>query len=146
MAQSDALRTLRARREKHLGGRRVRIFLEKMVLDLPGIIDAEAVGELHLIERLLVNAVLVTRLPGPRNLMFVKNAEFHSGLRFPLMPPHAARARRTWRGASSRREGREAARRWRRAFACARGRRSSPHATAPSPPRSDRGRHCRRRD
>jgi hypothetical protein len=35
----------------------VRIFLEKMVLDFPGVVDAELVGEFDLIERLLKQPV-----------------------------------------------------------------------------------------
>ena len=42
--QADLLGALACRPEKHLGGRRVRIFLEEMVFDLPGEIVAEPVG------------------------------------------------------------------------------------------------------
>src|SRR3982074_277 len=60
-----------------LGRRGMRIFLEKMVLDFPGVVDAELVGELDLIERLLKQPVLVTLVPRPRQLVLVENAEFH---------------------------------------------------------------------
>jgi hypothetical protein len=41
VAEADALRPLRARGEEHLGRGRVRVLLEEVVLDLPGVVDAE---------------------------------------------------------------------------------------------------------
>ena len=55
----------------------MRIFLEEMVLDLPGMVDAQAVRQLDLIERLLVDAVLVALVPRPRQLVLVEDAELH---------------------------------------------------------------------
>ena len=52
--EADLLGALARRGEKHLGGRRVRIFFEKMVLDLPGEVVAQPIGEFDLIERILV--------------------------------------------------------------------------------------------
>src|SRR6202011_587254 len=77
VAETDLLGALRARREEYLGRRGVRIFLEKMVLDFPGVVDAEFIGEFDLIERLLKQPVLVAVVPRPRKLMLVENAEFH---------------------------------------------------------------------
>src|ERR1019366_1620101 len=68
---------LRARREENLGSRRVRILLEKMMLDFPGVVDAEPVCEFDLIERLLKQPDLVALVPRPRQLMLVENPEFH---------------------------------------------------------------------
>src|ERR1700687_3937168 len=65
VAETDVFGALRARREEYLGRRGVRIFLEKMGLDFPGIIDTELVGEFDLIERLLEQPVLVALVPGP---------------------------------------------------------------------------------
>jgi hypothetical protein len=48
-----------------------------MVLDFPGVVDAEFIGEFDLIERLLKQPVLVAIVPRPRQLMLVENAEFH---------------------------------------------------------------------
>jgi hypothetical protein len=48
-----------------------------MVLDFPGVVDAELVGEFDLIERLLKQPVLVAFVPWPWKLVFVENAEFH---------------------------------------------------------------------
>jgi hypothetical protein len=42
----------------------VRVLLEEVVLDLPRVVDAEAVGELDLVERLLEEALLVASAQG----------------------------------------------------------------------------------
>ena len=78
MAETDFPGALRARREKYLGRGGVRIFLEKMVLDFPGVVDAEPVGEFDLVQRLLEQPVLVALVPWPRQLVLVENAEFHA--------------------------------------------------------------------
>ena len=62
---------------KRLGRRRMRVFLQEMVLDQPGMVVAQPVGELELGERVLVELVLAALLPGPRQLQLVENAEFH---------------------------------------------------------------------
>ena len=66
--------------EEDLGGRRVRIFLEKVVLDLPGKVVAEPVGELDLIECILVELELALGRPRARQLQLVEYAEFHLSL------------------------------------------------------------------
>ncbi len=58
------------------------------MLDLPRVIDADAIGELDLIERLLINLVLVAVVPGTRDLMLVEDAELHR--RLPLYRLNAA--------------------------------------------------------
>ena len=78
VAQADVLGALAGRAEKHLGGRRVRVFLKEMVLDLPGIVVAEPVGQFDLVERVLIEPMLAARLPRARQLQLVKDAEFHS--------------------------------------------------------------------
>src|SRR5215470_2104976 len=77
VSQPDLPRALARRSEEHFGGRRVRIFFEEVVLDLPGEIVAEPVGQLELIERVMVEGQLAIRLPRPRQLQLVKYAEFH---------------------------------------------------------------------
>ena len=47
-----------------------------MVLDLPGVIDADAVGELDLFQRFAIDAMLRIGVPGARDLMFVEDANF----------------------------------------------------------------------
>src|SRR5262249_11687901 len=83
VAEADLLRALRAGGEEHLGSGGGRIFLEEMVLDLPDIVDAELVGELDLVERLLVQALLRILGPGLRQLVLIEKPEFHP--RVPLV-------------------------------------------------------------
>src|ERR1019366_5621419 len=73
-----------------------------MVLDFPSVVDAELVGECDLIERLLKQPVLVAIVPRPRELVLVKNAEFHGRatlcfehdlFRKPVPTPHQGRGR-----------------------------------------------------
>ena len=60
----------------------MRVFLEEMVLDLPDVVDADPVGELDLVERLLIEPPLGIVVPGAarrlRQLMLVEQAEFHA--------------------------------------------------------------------
>jgi hypothetical protein len=56
---------------------RVRIFIEEVVLDDPGMVVADLVGELHLRERILVEPELVAGHPGPRQLQLIEDAELH---------------------------------------------------------------------
>ena len=86
VAEPDPLGALRAGGEEDLGRRRVRILFEEMVLDLPDIVDAEPVGELDLIERLLIEPQLRILGPGLRQLMLVEKSEFHRGA--PLLRPY----------------------------------------------------------
>src|ERR1700704_971033 len=90
VTETDVFGALRARCEEYLGRRGVRIFLEKMMLGFPGVVDAEFVGEFDLIERFLEQPALVAIVPRPRKLMLVKNAEFHG--RFSLLFEHDLRA------------------------------------------------------
>ena len=61
----------------------MRILLEKVVLDLPDVIDADPVGELHLLQRFLVEPPLGVIVPvgarGARQLVFVEDTEIHRG-------------------------------------------------------------------
>ena len=75
--EADLPGALARRGEKHLGRRRMRIFFEEMVLDLPGKVVAEPVRQFELVERVVVEGELAIRLPGPRQLQLVKNPEFH---------------------------------------------------------------------
>ena len=59
------------------GRRGVRVLLEEVVLDLPGVVDAEPVGQLHLVERLLEQPELGALEPWPRQLMLVEDTELH---------------------------------------------------------------------
>src|SRR5262249_39963047 len=76
-AEADVLRALRAGGQEDLGGGRVRVLLEEVVLDLPHRVVAELVGELDLVERLLQEPLLGVSVPRPRELMLVEDAESH---------------------------------------------------------------------
>ena len=88
VAEADLLRPLAGRREEQLGRRRMGVFLEEVVLDLPGMVVAQPVGELDLVERVLVEPVLVAFLPGPRQLQLVENAELHARFLLNLVLEH----------------------------------------------------------
>jgi len=50
------------------------------MLDFPRVVDAEPVGELDLVERLLEQALLAVRGPRSRELVLVEDSESHSGM------------------------------------------------------------------
>ena len=77
VAEPDLFGALRAGGEEHLRRRGMRVLLEEMVLDLPDVIDAEPVGELDLIERVLIKAQLGILIPRLRQLVLVEQSEFH---------------------------------------------------------------------
>jgi hypothetical protein len=87
--EADALGALARRGEEHLGGRRMRILFEEMMLDLPGIVVAEPVGQLDLVERVLIELQLAAGQPGPRQLQLVKDPEFHLSSFLPVIPAQA---------------------------------------------------------
>ena len=62
-AEADALRALRGGAEEDARGARVRVLLEEVVLDLPHGVEADAVGELDLLERVLDAAAARRRRP-----------------------------------------------------------------------------------
>jgi len=55
----------------------VRVLLEEVMLDLPHVVEAEPVRELHLLERLREQRRLGVRAPRSRELMLVEDAEAH---------------------------------------------------------------------
>ena len=62
---------------KTSGDRRVGVLLQEVVLDLPGVVVAEPVGQLHLRERVLIELAFVVRPPWARKLQLVEDAELH---------------------------------------------------------------------
>jgi hypothetical protein len=70
---------------KRLGRRGMRVFFEEVMLDFPDVVDAETVGELDLVERLLIQTQLGLLAPGLRQLMLVEQSEFHRPVS-PLSP------------------------------------------------------------
>ncbi len=77
VAEADPRRALAARGEEHLGRRGVAVLLEEVVLDLPHVLDAEPVGELDLLERVLDQGLLARGVPRAAHLMLVEDAELH---------------------------------------------------------------------
>jgi hypothetical protein len=55
----------------------VRVFLQEVVLHLPDIVEAELVGQLHLVEGVLEQLLLQPLGPGTGQLVFVKDAKSH---------------------------------------------------------------------
>ena len=78
VAQSDVLGALRSGAEEDFGRGGVRVLLEKMVLDLPRVVVAEAVGQLDLVERLVQQPMLAVLVPRPRQLVLVEDPELHT--------------------------------------------------------------------
>ncbi len=77
VAQPDLLRALAGGAEEHLGGRAVAVLLEEVVLDLPRVVVAEAVGELDLVEAVLEQLVLAVVGPRAGELVLVEDPEPH---------------------------------------------------------------------
>jgi hypothetical protein len=78
VTEPDVLGALARGTEKHLGRRGMRIFLQEVMLHFPGVVEAERVSELDLVEGLLEELVLAVFVPVPGQLMLVENAEFHA--------------------------------------------------------------------
>src|SRR5439155_5025873 len=76
--EADVPGALRRGGEEHLGRAGVRVLLEEVVLDLPRVVEAEPVRELHLVEGVLQQPVLVVLTPRARQLVLVEDAELHS--------------------------------------------------------------------
>jgi hypothetical protein len=55
----------------------VRVFFEEMMLDRPHVIEAQLVGELHLLKAVVVDRALFLGRPGTRDGDLVEQAEFH---------------------------------------------------------------------
>src|SRR5216684_4902733 len=70
---------VRAAALEHLGRGGMRVFVAEMMLDLPGVVVAEPVGQDDLVERLLEEAMLVAGRPRLRQLQFIEDAEAHGG-------------------------------------------------------------------
>ncbi len=78
VAQADVLGSLAHRGQKDLGGRRVGVLLEEVVLDLPHVVEPEPVGQLDLVEGVGDQLLFAGVGPGAWQLVFVEEAELHS--------------------------------------------------------------------
>ncbi len=47
------------------------------MLDFPGVVDPQAIGQFHLVQRILEQFELVAFSPGPRQLVLIEDAELH---------------------------------------------------------------------
>ena len=77
VAEPDVLGALAGGGEEGFRRRRMRIFLEEMMLHHPGVVIAAFIGDLELGQRVLVKPVLVALLPRTRQLQLIEDAEFH---------------------------------------------------------------------
>ena len=77
VADPDALGLHRAGGEEELGRRAVRVLLEEVVLDGPDRVEAELVGQPHLLERVLVHLPLDAGRERPRHRQLVEDPEAH---------------------------------------------------------------------
>ena len=77
VAETHLLGALRHRGQEDLRRARVAVLLEEVVLDLPAVLDAELVGELALLQRVLQQRVLGVLVPGTRELVLVEQPELH---------------------------------------------------------------------
>jgi hypothetical protein len=75
--QPDPLGALTRRGEEDLRRRGVAVLLEEVVLDLPGEVVPQPIGQLDLREGLLEEVVLAALVPGARKLVLVEDAELH---------------------------------------------------------------------
>src|SRR5690606_29115630 len=78
VAETDVLGALAGGGEEYFRCRRVRVLFEEVVLHLPRVIVAELVGQLQLIEGVVVELAFVVLLPGTRQLQLIENPELHS--------------------------------------------------------------------
>ena len=78
--EPDAARIAGAGAEEYLRGGRVSVFLQEVVLDLPHVVDAEAIGQLDLLDGIPKETVLGVLVPGTGELVFVEESEFSSFL------------------------------------------------------------------
>src|SRR5262245_14054631 len=77
MPQPNVPRSLAGGPQENLGRRRVGVLLQKVMLDLPGIVVTQTVGQFELVECVVVQMPLAVRAPRPWQLQLIKDAEFH---------------------------------------------------------------------
>ena len=80
VADAHLLGALADRSQEDLGRAGVRVFLQKVMLDLPEILDAQPVGQLGLLQGFAEDPLFRSLAPRFRSLQFVENPEFHTRL------------------------------------------------------------------
>ena len=78
--------------EEQLGRGAVRVLLEEVVLDRPHLVEAQLVGQAHLLERVHVDRALALAVPGTGHGQLVEDAELHR-----LEPPDVKMGVRLYR-------------------------------------------------
>src|SRR5208282_5590411 len=86
MRDADVAGALSYRAVKNFGCGAVRVFLEKMMLDFPHVVEADSVRQFDLRERLPVDVVFAERVPGPWSFHFIQQPELHSVFSFARQP------------------------------------------------------------
>src|SRR5437660_1275738 len=56
----------------------MRVFFEEVVFDFPGVVNAQAIRQLHLLQRFLKQLLLGAIRPRAWQLMLIENAELHA--------------------------------------------------------------------
>ena len=77
MAQPDPRCALADGGEEYLRCRAVAVLLEEVVFDLPHVVVSQPIGQLHLVEGVLEEPVLVAVGPRPGHLVLVEDSELH---------------------------------------------------------------------
>src|SRR4051812_3010501 len=97
VADADVLGPRGAGGEEDLGRRGMRVLLEEVMLDLPDMVDAEAVGQFDLGQRILEELVLAAAVPRARKLVLVEESETHGLSPKSVVPTEAERSEAQWR-------------------------------------------------
>jgi hypothetical protein len=77
VTQSDVFRALRGGGEEYFRLRRMRVFLQEVMLHFPGVMIAELVGQFDLRQSVLIQITFGELLPRARTLQFIENAKLH---------------------------------------------------------------------
>ena len=75
MAEAVLFDALAGCAREDLGGWGMRVFFQEVVLDLPRVVVAEAIGEFHLVERVLIELAFVVHAPWAWQLQLVEDAK-----------------------------------------------------------------------
>src|SRR5437764_9489397 len=95
VAEPDAVGSLRHGGQEDLGSGAVRVLLEKVVLDLPHVVEPQPVGQLHLRERVVHEVGFAALRPGARQLVLIEDAEPHAASILRRLAPALPRGRCT---------------------------------------------------
>lgn len=80
VTETNILGALASSTQEYFRRRAVGIFLEKMMLNYPGVVNAQSIRQFYLIVGVLEQLLFRTYFPGARQLQLIENAEFHGRL------------------------------------------------------------------